>query len=139
MRYIFTSLFLCTAIAAIAQEHRFSGNVKDKMSAPAAAVTVTLLQAADSAWVRSELTDDNGSFVFDKVREGKYLVDVQGIGYAQTKVPVEINSANKTVDITLEKIAGALQQVTVTANKPFIENHAGKMVVNVGSDCCTAG
>ena len=124
---------------AFAQQQIFEGYVKDEASLPVQVATVTLLQATDSAWVQSVFTDDNGKFLFEKAEKGKYLVDVHAIGYEQVKVPVTIDEEHRPITITAAKLAGSLQEVTVTASKPFIENSAGKMTVNVASSVAGAG
>jgi iron complex outermembrane recepter protein len=139
MRYIFSAFLLLNAIVALAQEQVVKGFVKDNTAQPVAAATVSLLQAADSSWVQSEFTDDNGNFIFEKIQEGKYLVDVQEIGYVPSKMSVEVNGSIAPLEIVIDKNTNSLQQVTITANKPFIENSAGKITVNVSSSIAGSG
>ncbi|WP_276133638.1 TonB-dependent receptor [Polluticoccus soli] len=132
MNRIFTSLLMLCSYSMSAQEWRLAGTVKDNTGTPVVSATVSLLQASDSSWVQSSLTTENGEYSFDKVVNGKYLLDIQALGFVSKKLAVP-ESQSARLDVVLDKRAGTLDQVTVTASKPFIENGPGKMVVNVGS------
>ena len=104
------------------------------------AATVSLLRDTDSAWIRSELTDDKGSFTFTDVLAADYIISVSSVGFitALKKVNVKDNAdAEYTFD--LQKRDTALTEITVSAKKTFIEMSLGKMIVNVDGSPTTAG
>ncbi len=138
MRYIFPVVLLFHTFVATAQEHALKGIVKDDAGKPVVAATVSLLLASDSSWIKTEFTDDKGSFLFEHIQQGKYLADVQAIGYEHVKTPVSIPGNPLPLTITVKK-NNSLEEVTITANKPFIENGLGKMIVNVGSSVAGKG
>src|ERR1700761_183522 len=78
-RLILFLLFLfgafCTASAQI------SGRLIDETSHPIAYATVSLLNAQDSIPIRSVLSSDSGTFKFDPLPQGKYLLQISNLGY----------------------------------------------------------
>src|ERR1044071_1034366 len=118
MYRIFTSLLLLCCYSMSAQEWRINGVIKDNTGAPVISATVSLLQTSDSSWVQSSLTGEDGGYGFENVRSGKYLLDIQALGYVNKKLPVPEDQSAR-IDIVLDKRAGTLDQVTITATKPF--------------------
>ncbi len=104
------------------------------------AATVSVLKAMDSSWVRSEITDANGNAVFADIHMGKYVVVVSAIGYRQQMQPLEVTEARTYVcTLRMEKESTALNEISVTGKKPFIEMSLGKTVVNIEGSTTTAG
>jgi outer membrane receptor protein involved in Fe transport len=139
MKILFTTMLFCsTLLIAKAQDASLKGKVTDKASAPIIAATVSLLSASDSSWVHSELTADNGSFTMSGLAPGKYLLDINALGYEQSKQALVLKSGMNDLAFTIEKQHTTLDEVTVTGKKSFIENGLGKTIVNVeGSGMAT--
>ena len=93
--------------------------------------------------VQGELSDLNGFFDFENVKPGKYLLKIDFIGYkSYTSDEIFINRKNKDIDlgkIKLQPDVEVLTDVTVTAERTYIENKIDKKVVNIGKDLLTAG
>jgi hypothetical protein len=138
-RFLYAVLCTLCATSAYAQTYPVSGSVKDNAGAAVPTATVTLLLVADSSWVQSELTDEQGKYLFEKIASGKYIMDVQALGFDNKKFPVEVGDKAIAFEATIDKQANNLEEVTVTATKPFIENTVGKMIVNVGSSAVGIG
>ncbi|MCD6010427.1 MAG: TonB-dependent receptor [Flavipsychrobacter sp.] len=101
------------------------------------AATVSLLNA-DSSWVRSDITDEQGKVSFTGVAAGKYLVSASFLGYKTGMQTVEIKEGQAfDCNIELEKESASLAEVAVTAKKPFIEMSLGKTIVNVEGSTTT--
>ena len=97
-----------------------------------AAATISLLHAADSSWIRSEITDDKGVLVLKDVAPGKYMVMGSSVGYKTAGQAVEVKERGQhSCSIELQKEDKALNEVAVTAKKPFIEMSMGKVTVNI--------
>ena len=95
---------------------------------------VLLLRAVDSAVVNLELADGEGRFTFGELAEGKYFLRTAGIGRPQTDHPSFVLAKDGTLtlpDLTLGAAATDLATIEVTATKPFLEQRAGRLVVNV--------
>lgn len=133
MKKIFT-LFLCSfsLYQAIAQDSlSVKGIVRDS-DKPLAAVTVSLLKAADSSLLKLALTDAAGHYEFHGVPAGTYRIMASFVGYGnQYSAPVDLQSSKQLPLITLQPEAKSLTGVTVQAKRPMVEARLDKMIVNV--------
>ena len=104
------------------------------------AATVSLLNAADSLWLQSDITDEHGVVMFKGVLTGNYIVSASAVGFTTGLQPVVVADGTTVLcAIALKKQASALAEVAVTAKKPFIEMGLGKTVVNVEGSAVTGG
>ncbi|RYE26439.1 MAG: hypothetical protein EOP51_00340 [Sphingobacteriales bacterium] len=118
-----------------AQQININGTVKDGQETIAAA-TVSLLNATDSSWVLSELTDDNGAFILNNVNEGKYLLNVAMVGYDKWLQPI---TGTKDLSITLMRSTHQLNEVVIKSTVPTIQSGLGKLTVNFEQAAIPAG
>lgn len=120
---------------------KLSGAILDEKSQPFPFVNVLLLQAKDSVLVKGLAADENGKYVFDQVANGKYLVLVSMVGYQKNysepftvkDAPIALPASQLTTDTQ------SLNEVTVVAKKPFIEQEIDRTVVNVENSIVSAG
>jgi hypothetical protein len=98
------------------------------------AATISLLKTQDSSLVKTSLTNKDGSFSFENLKEGKYLVMATSIGHSKVySTPIEITAAiaeANTGTLQLVAVSKDLGTVTVTARKQFIERKIDKTVIN---------
>ena len=133
-------LFACMKSAS-AKPGGVSGRVSDETGKPLSFASVLLLRAADSGLVKTELTGDDGSYVLSPVPDGAYLVKVTLLGYEvymSDRLMISNNDQSVPV-ITLFKTSTELKEATVRAQKPFIEVHSDKIVVNVENSIVGTG
>ena len=134
--------WLLIALASFAQpanNRQIRLTVVSETKTPLPNATATLL-TADSAAVRSLMTDANGLAVFEQVAPGNYLVRITSSGYERSFIPVDLrNNSMLAETITLKLTAGILQDVVVTAKKPFVQFLPDKTVVNVEASITNAG
>ena len=126
---------------AVARTGGISGKVLDDAGKPISFANAILLRAADSALVKTELTNDNGEYGLTDVANGNYILKVMLLGY-ETYKSAQLTIAENAVvvpDIKLHETDSKLKEVTVTAQKPFVEVHADKLVVNVENSIVSAG
>lgn len=136
---LITFSFLFTAFASLAQTS-ISGRVVDEKQKPVKAATLLLLEFKDSALVFSSLTNEKGEYQVNNILPGKYFVSISGVGYEKSFTMLEVN--NKEVlmnDIKLKPAVSTLTEVTVVAKKPFLEQRADKLVVNIENSATAAG
>jgi len=110
-----------------------TGRVMDN-DAPAEFTNVLLVATADSQVVKLELADENGFFRFADVAAADYFIRTSGIGYADTPHPAFTLAAGQNLTLTTYSLSTAgttLDAVEVIARKPFLEQKAGMLVVNV--------
>ena len=146
MRKLFTlitSILLYTIVFSQTKIGKISGNVTDEAQKPLQSASVSLLRAKDSSLVKTAVTNKEGKYEFESINEGKFLLVVSSVGF-QKKFgqSLEITTANSSFNaetIRLSAEAKSMQEVTVTAKKPFIETKVDKTVVNVDASPTSAG
>ncbi len=107
---------------------------------PVSQATVSLLKAADSSLVKVELANDSGKYAIANIAAGNYLVAVTTIGYESYLRPLTLKGGDNMVhNIDLKIATTTMQEVAITARKPFIEVGIGKTIVNVESSSTAAG
>lgn len=123
---------------------KITGNIKDGGNQKIIdAATVSLLKSKDSSLVKAAVTDKDGNFIFENVKDGNYLVLATSVGHAKTySHPFAISASQSSVAVAtlqLVPVNKGLKEVTVTARKPFIERKADKTIVNVDAAITNAG
>lgn len=140
MKPIATLLLLLSFIdTAAAQDASLKGKVISSDSKAIGTATVSILQVADSAWVRSEITDENGFYSFKNIAEGNYLIEVHATGYKKIMQPVNIAKTTVLPDLILQQNATELKEVVVKSKVPYIQNDLGKTIVNVEQSLMNVG
>ena len=122
---VFTLTVLCSTAHAQNKIGKVSGVVKS-LDKPLEGATISLLKAKDSSLAKAALTNKGGEFEIEKIADGKYLIKVSAVGFA--------NHFSKAFDLgethpsfTLETVTLAVAQkslgtVTVATTRPYIEN-----------------
>ena len=109
MRYL---IFFVTALflpAALWSQNSIQGTVYDKdtkETLPGVAVYIPDLK-------QGTITDSAGTFSFNKIPAGKFLIQIKFIGYA-TKILTVSTTDTTSIKIYLPQAAGELQEVVVT-------------------------
>ncbi|MGB3235239.1 MAG: TonB-dependent receptor, partial [Ferruginibacter sp.] len=114
---------------------KISGNIKDGgQQAVIDAASVSLLLDSDSLLVKTSITDKEGNFSFENVKEGNYLLMASSIGHTQ----VYSNSFSISASVPVFS-AGTLQllpyskklaEVVVSSKKNFVERKIDKTIIN---------
>ncbi len=132
---VFNLFTLLLAVSAFAQgQSSVKGNVKDGSGKPLQSVTVSLLNAADSGLVKTDVTDASGDFEINTSKEGNFLLSYSSVGFEQQYSEVFEKKGGEVVTAkpaTLKNSTGKLKEVTIVAKKPLIEVKADKTVFNV--------
>ncbi|WP_212005820.1 outer membrane beta-barrel family protein [Chitinophaga sp. HK235] len=147
MKSIFKAFTLTAGIvgAALTSQAQNGTKVAGKIvrtgDQPVEFATVTLLKAGDSSLVKGAIADISGKYEFEQIKQGKYLIAAAAVGMSKAySKPFEVNGSSVNVPaITMEGASKNLKAVDVTARKPFVEQKADKMVVNVESSISAAG
>ena len=115
---------------------KISGYVFDNSKKPLDGATVILTTVKDSAMVGSQITNPDGSFVFQNLKDNTYLVTITYIGYKNYRSANVLVDQQSTVNlpaITLLPNGKTLGEVAITGQKSFIEQKIDRTVVNVGA------
>ncbi len=146
MRKGFCCLFVCLLMlhhaTVFAQSGSISGRVLDTDGQPVTFASVLLRHFSDSSLVKTELTDDKGAYQIASVANGNYLLEVTLLAYRKYLSGKVVVAGNNTAmpDIALQKSNNTtLKEVAIRAQKPFIEVHPDKLVVNVENSIVDAG
>ncbi|MDP9077150.1 MAG: TonB-dependent receptor [Bacteroidota bacterium] len=136
-------LILCAFLFATVAQGQVSGTLTDNNGSPIPFATVVLLKSADSAMVRSTLSDEKGHFALSAVPSGTYMIKMSGIGYANYfSLPVVLDHSHPSYDagtIQLKTLDKQLSEVVIRSGKPLVQQAAGGLVVNVQNSLMTKG
>lgn len=143
MRYtlLFFFLMMLTAESTMAQTGIISGSIADKAGAPVAYATVTLFRS-DTTVAGGALTEEDGSFTITEVRQGSYLLRINGVGYEELFTgPYELQEGQslQAGKISVSGNVQTLSEVRITAEKSLMEMAVDKKIFNVEKDLTTAG
>ena len=108
---------------------------------PLQGVNLFVLRGADSGMVKTAVTDAAGTFAVSIPDAGSYLIQAQMPGYETTYSSAFSIDAEGLVlpDILMAASAKGLKEVTVRSQKPLLEVHADKIVMNVEASVTGAG
>jgi outer membrane receptor protein involved in Fe transport len=120
------------------------GKVIDAASRqPIGYAPVTVIAKQSGKVVSGALTDSTGSFGVSGLSEGVYRVTIEFLGYRKSIFDSVWLRSNKSVadlgNVRLSASGQSLQEVTVTASAPIIENKIDKMVYNAANDITSQG
>ena len=130
------ALFFSSPAAVFAQAvstAQINGTIKDSGGLALPGVTVTLTQT-DTGLVRSDTTNETGSYVMTNLPVGPYRLEAMLQGFrtfAQTGIVLEVNS-NPTLNITLQ-VGQLAETITVEGTAPLVETRnpgIGQVVTN---------
>lgn len=143
----FTLLLSCVLLiffASAQQNGKVSISVFNDQKIPVENATIELLKSKDSALVKTALTDKNGLAEFENISFNSYLIKITATGWNTfytnnfkldgSQASVKLPSASLTV-----KASSQMQNITVSAKKPFIQKLNDRIVVNVESSSLNAG
>jgi hypothetical protein len=139
---IFLLALFCT-VFAFGQNNKTSaslgslqGNIQDATTGkPVKGATVYLFNMADTGQKKIILSDNNGSFSFDKITFGYYKLSITALSFANFTVDSIWVRAEKDElvfnDIQLKDAATTLNEVVVYSDKKLIEDKDGVLTYNV--------
>lgn len=111
------------------------GKVYGENKQPAEAANVILLSAADSSIIKSTICNDSGEYRLT-VTPGKYLLLISRLRYDQSLTgPYVINDGEDLLadNVMLVLHTPLLKEVTVTAQRQYIDVRPDKVVLNLNS------
>lgn len=143
MKNLFVVILFCLSGTSFAQSSmKVSGSIINLEGKAVDLALVSLLNPQDSVFVKSEFTDQDGSFLMTNVVEGSYIIQVNLLGYKTYNNSVVIESSETKVQIptiALEPDSKLLDQVTIKAKVPFIERKIDRTVVTPDALISNAG
>jgi len=138
---IFFLPILLIAETAVAQSS-ITGVVVGENNNPVTHANVLLLQSKDSSLVKGILSADDGSFVFQNVPAGEYLVESSSTGFKQAysnPFTITENGSTNVGKMILSQSFSEMNSVIVVAKKPLYEQKQDRLVINVQNSITAAG
>jgi hypothetical protein len=133
------------AVCSFAQSGgKVTGSIKDGGNQKVIdAASISLLRAKDSSLVKVAVTDKDGNFSFENLKDGNYLVLATSVGHSKTysaafSIAADQLSASVGV-LQLTPVEKALKAVEVTAKRPLIERKLDRTIVNVDASITNTG
>lgn len=122
---------------------QINGRVIDNSKNAISFCNVLLTKTSDSTIVTGATTDTSGNFQLEIKDTGSFRIVVAYIGYRKfyshpfsiTKGTLHFNAGN----ISLESDTKVLKEVSVVAEKPFIQHKVDRMVFNIENSIISAG
>ena len=144
----FTPVFLCLLIIifvinfAHAQERRagrgglITGIIVDaKDQTPIEYAYIILYSEVDSTQITGAVTEEDGRFMLNGIRPGKYYLDVKYMGFeSYTAHSLQIGRGNRRIDlgeIQLKESLSSTEGIEIVAEKPAMTYLIDKKVINV--------
>ncbi|WP_118972227.1 TonB dependent receptor [Taibaiella koreensis] len=129
---------LCGSVSFAQSTCSLSGKLKDTKGEPLPGASLMLFR--DTVLLRTAISDAGGGFILEALPQGTYTVKASSVGFEPyTSTPVMLQANLILPDILLKEQGGQLREVTIQAQKPFIEVRADKIVVNVENSIVSAG
>jgi outer membrane receptor protein involved in Fe transport len=143
MKHIFALLSLFLSITAFAQHAgKISGKIVHDQK-PVAGASLSLIRMKDTSVIKLAASATDGSFAFENLVNGKYRILVSAVGYKKTGSPVvEITNEKSAIQfppVNLVQLPNDLGNVTVTAQKPLIEQKIDRTIINVDASVTNVG
>lgn len=100
-----------------------------------------LYKASDSSFVKGNISDENGVYVFENIKNGSYYITGSLMGF--TNVSSEVFDLSNGITLTVPDIILGeqvmLDEVLINVEKPLYEQKVDRMVINVESSILSAG
>ncbi len=121
-------IFVFIGFHSTAQNASVSGVVKEKSTTnPLPYVSVTIRSEKDSALIVGTITNEDGRFTLNNIKQGRYYIEVSFIGYSTHRQSLFVGNLNSFLDagtIELSEDAKVLDAVEVIAKQDEV---TGKM------------
>lgn len=140
MKLLLSGIISCLISINLYAQTNISGKILDEKGRSLKGATVLFLKKADSILVKSTLSNEQGAFTIEVPSSQSYIISIVALGFGKKMILVEPNGKAIVMgDIKLLPQATDLGEVTVVSKKPFLEQRADKLVVNVENSATAAG
>lgn len=145
MKLFSTLIFFITLSAfSFAQDKgaNITGKITEDNEKPLSQATVMLLNAKDSALVKTAITNNSGIFSMANIKAGSYFISATSVGHKKNSGTIFNLSEGeefKATSLVLSQSSTSLTEVAVQVKKPLIEVRADKTVFNVESSINATG
>ena len=143
---LITTAFLLVFVTQVSAQNGYSiaGKISNNQNKALASIQITLTNANDNSVAKIEITDADGNFAIQNLKEGNYKVVIDDMEYSPYQSEtISLNASNPKANlapiILTSKSATDLNEVVIKKKKPFVENKIDRTVVNVDAFITAAG
>jgi len=137
--FIYVNAYINT-FAQSANSFSIRGKLTTSLQAKPDEVILHLLKAADKSLVKIEYPTAEGTFTFEKIPAGNYILLTQSMNYSRYESAViSLTRDIELSPITLQSVAKNLKEVNVTATRPLVQQQYDKTILNVAGSISAAG
>jgi hypothetical protein len=120
------------------------GTISDTNGKQLSSLIVHLLQSDGTSIIKTNVTENNGSFIFEELTSSSYFVSVTADGYETfTSNLIEINNENLVVELPKITLKNGeviqLNEVKIDKKVPFVVQKVDKTIVNPEALISNAG
>ena len=133
--------FIMPEVRAQGGQAQIRGIVYSPEKEPSEYSTVVLMNQ-DSVFMMGTLSGEDGSFLFENLDRGGYLITVRNVEYhtyVSDPIALEGGELLELENIYLETRVNDLEEVVIKGEKAMVEVHADKMVYNVSASVNASG
>ena len=120
-QFLLSVLALTTLIINGYSQGRVEGSVIDGTAKTIASATISLLNVVDSSTVKMGVAEKEGTFSFEGISYGSYIVMISAVGHQQAYSPVfELNATQPTKKLGVIELvpqSKALGAVTIVSRR----------------------
>ena len=142
-RNLFALILATTMLKDIHAQSKIHGKIVDSTGKPILHANVLLLNSKDSVLVKGILTNESGSYSFENIVGGSYLVSATHTGtnpvYSKA---FEIDGKDENTDMGITQLKEnpiTLADVTIMARKPLYEQKIDRLQINVATSIVLSG
>ena len=112
-----------------------AGYLRDSITGePLPYVNVAVLDSVDQEFVKGTATNIDGRFELNDIPQGPMVLRISAIGYGNRSIPFRVSNNTDLGVIRMVESSTALNEVTVTAERPLYAMEGEKLVYNVSED-----
>lgn len=141
MLILFLNVVPRSMLAQDKDSPHISGVIQDEKQQPLPVAAIILKTKFDSIVIKTALSELDGKFRLSNVPSGVFILEVSMLGFENFRKEIECISIGGDIvlgNIVLKPTAKNLSAVTISGQKPFIEQRADKIVINL-NDRLTGG
>lgn len=103
-------------------------------------VILHLIKESDKSLVKIEYPSAEGTFVFEKIPAGNYILLTQSMNYLRYESAViSLSSDMELSPVTLQAAVKNLKEVNITTTRPLVQQQFDKTILNVAGSIAAAG
>lgn len=135
----FLKIFFFLWSCSMSSQYMISGKVIDKNKEKLPFVNILLQQPEDSKLIKGAITDEEGKFELNNIKEGSYILVINQLGFRDLKINIEATGDVDAGELILEEQTEELEEVVIKQSRPLFEQKTDRVIINVQENSTTAG